>query len=153
MHELLQMPRLRRPTASVLEHQLRNAISDAGFPHVHFASIDVENVEDKVLETADLSKFSVVLVEQESCDMDKNARVNRMLTQAGMRQLPNRLIAKNMAMYNEIYVRGNVHDTRPWLKQIDYVNEHYNKFPIPRLQKVLDTLHALRKVNNHFGPA
>ena len=27
---------------------------DAGFSHVHFASIDVENVEDKVLETADL---------------------------------------------------------------------------------------------------
>ena len=122
---------------------------------MHFASVDVENVEDKVLATADLKKFQVILVEQESCDMSKNARVQQMLTNAGFHQLPNNLIRKNKAMYNEIWVQPHVKDTRPWLKEIEHVNDHFNKFPIPRLQKVLEGLHSLRQLSSspRDGPA
>jgi len=80
----------RKPSARSIVpcRPLAQLAREAALSHVGLLSIDVEGAEDRVLQTANLSVVSIVMVEADGLDPLKDARVNRHLLLSGFQPLP-----------------------------------------------------------------
>ena len=97
--------------------ELQSIVRQLGWEEdgIDLASVDVQGAEDKVLETLDLKKTKVVIVEAEAVDQAKNKRVHAMMAKAGLVRLPLKQKHRaGLAAFNELYAQPSVIDYRPW---------------------------------------
>ena len=81
-------------------------LSNAGFPAIDFFSLDVEGAEEKVLRTAKLANFKMIMHEVSMPLSAKDTRVMTMLANSGFKRAEALEWNKNPKMgVNQIWVR------------------------------------------------
>ena len=115
-HKVLEHDGSQHPV-QVPCRELQSIVRQLGWEEdgIDLASVDVQGAEDKVLETLDLKKTKVVIVEAEAVDQAKNKRVHAMMAKAGLVRLPLKQKHRaGLAAFNELYAQPSVIDYRPW---------------------------------------
>jgi len=86
-------------TVAVPCNRMDELMSQAGFLHTTFLSLDAEGAEATILSTVNPANFDVILVELDGSNPAKDAYAHKLITTAGLKEITKQLVPRNSRVY------------------------------------------------------